>query len=182
MAAAIVFAAVFVLSFTVVPGLFGNRANQDRVINTGDPDNGATHVAAGIAGGPYSLRPATSGSHWNTAPTTVAPVGAPARWGTYEQVLPDEVLVHNLEHGGIGLHYNCPEQGGCPQLVQQLAGLIPASHSQFILSPYPNMDTRIAVTAWREHLYLDEFDEQAIRNFIEQYIDRAPESIRGNQF
>lgn len=55
------------------------------------PDIGRNHIAEGQLYEGYSSRPATSGPHW----------GAPARWGAYSAQLPDERLVHNLEHGGI---------------------------------------------------------------------------------
>ena len=75
---------------------------------------------------------------------------------------------------------DCP--GGCDELVTQLRGLVPADPSQFIVSPYPDMPAPIAITAWRHHLYLAEFDEAAITSFINQYKDKAPESIKGNTF
>ena len=50
------------------------------------------------------------------------------------------------------------------------------------MSPYPGMETRIAITAWRRHLHLDEFNEALIRQFIDTYQDKAPESVPGNTF
>ena len=107
-------------------------------------------------------------------------MSAPADWGVYNFPLPDEILVHNLEHGGIGIHYDCPD--GCDGLKAQLEGLVPANPSQYIVSPYPDMPSRIAITAWRRHLYLDEFDEGRIREFIDAFQDEAPESVPGNMF
>ena len=127
----------------------------------------------------YSTLPATSGPHWG-ARETPAGVPAPARWGIYEQFLPDEVLLHNLEHGGIGIHYNCPD--GCEDLVNDLEGLIGGNPTQFIMSPYPGMDSKIAITGWRHHLFLDELDVDQILDFIDAYQDRAPESVPGNLF
>ena len=54
--------------------------------------------------------------------------------------------------------------------------------SQFVITPYANMENKIAVTAWRRILFLDEFDETVIRGFIDAYRDRAPESVPGNMF
>jgi hypothetical protein len=102
------------------------------------------------------------------------------RWGAYTAEISDEALVHNLEHGGIGLHYNCP--GGCPEMVAQLVDLAPGDFSQFVISPYSNMESKIAVTAWRRILFLGEFDKDAIRGFIDAYRDRAPESVPDNMF
>ena len=128
----------------------------------------------------YGVLPA--GWSWRVGGSAVPPAGvpAPARWGVYDTPLPDEVLIHNLEHGGIGLHYDCPD--GCDELVQQLEDFLPRNKSQFILSPYSGMETRLAITAWRHHLYLDEFDEERVQEFVDAYQDRAPESVPGNSF
>ncbi len=144
------------------------------------PDQGGNHIAPGTSHVPYLTRPATSGPHWSTKPTSGAPDGAPVRWGVYDQPLPDEALVHNLEHGGIGLHYKCPEV--CPDLVKQLRESIPKDFTQFVLSPYPSMDHRIALTAWRHLLYLDSFDGPMIQEFIRAFKNRAPEDIPENMF
>ncbi len=148
-AGAIVFAVVFIGALVVNPRLLGNRNSQLRGLNTGGPipiarDQGNGHIAPGEAHAPYDTRPATSGPHWFTDRTTLAPYGAPARWGVYTEPLPDEVLVHNLEHGGVGLHYDCP--AGCPESVQALHDLVPGGGSLFILSPYSGMPKKIAVT------------------------------------
>ena len=184
---AVVLSAAFIASLLVPGGL--RSAARNRVtspINTGgpvpiQPDDGRQHLVAGEHwSGKYSTRPATSGPHWQTVPTSAAPDGAPARWGAYDHVLPDEVLIHNLEHGGIGLHYNCPD--GCPELAKQLTGIAGPNPALLIVSPYPNMDHKIAITSWRHVLYLDEFDEAKVRAFVDAYQDRAPESAPQNQF
>ncbi len=140
---------------------------------------GREHIANDVTGSGYTESPATSGPHW-FAPITFAVVPSPARWGVYELSLPDEVLVHNIEHGGVGIHYNCP--AGCADLIATLENLVPPNRTQFIMSPYLNMDTKIAITAWRHHMYLDQFDEPLIREFIATFQDKAPESILGNTF
>ena len=54
------------------------------------------HVEPGQEHLPYNSVPATSGWHYPFW----------ASWGVHGNVIPDEVLVHNLEHGGVGVHYN----------------------------------------------------------------------------
>ena len=68
------------------------------------------HIGAGASHGSYNSVPATSGWHY-------AQPLAPVRWGVHEEFLADEIRLHNLEHGGVAVHYNCPE--GCDELVQQ---------------------------------------------------------------
>jgi len=141
-----------------------------------DPDDGREHIDTDATySGTYSVVPATSGPHW-AGPMTPAGVPSPARWGRYESALPDEVLIHNLEHGGIGLHYDCV--GGCDEIVNALDDILPSNPSQYIMSPYPGLPSKIAITAWRRHLYLDEVDVREIIRFIEENQDNAPESFK----
>lgn len=158
-------------------------AADDLGVNSGghieiDPDDGRGHIFVSTPyQGTYSVVPATSGPHWSGR-ATPAGVPSPARWGRYESVLPDEVLIHNLEHGGIGIHYDC--NGGCPEIVKALNDILPLNPSQYIMSPYTGLPSKIAITAWRHHLYLDEVNVEEIRRFINEYQDRAPESVPQN--
>ena len=130
-------------------------------------DQGQEHVAPGQPHVDYNSVPATSGPHFGQ------PL-APARWGVHTQHLPDEVLVHNLEHGYVNVHYRCPEL--CPQLVGQLSAIIEdtgAQGAKVLLSPYLDMDAQVALTAWTFIETMDAFDEERVRAFI-----RAHESSR----
>ena len=131
------------------------------------PDQGGDHIGLGDSHPPYNSAPATSGRHYG------APL-APAPWGVYTEAIPDEVLIHNLEHGGIGVHYNCPN--GCDELVDQLAGVVRGS-GKIVMSPYPDMETRIALTAWNFLDAFDDFDEDRIEGFIDAHesSSNAPE-------
>lgn len=189
-AAGIALVLVGVAAVTVGPSVASMVTNGGVGVHTGghipvDEDDGRAHIGFGDPHAGYSVTPATSGPHYLMANVPNLGVSAPANWGEYEIALPDEVLIHNLEHGGIGLHYDCPS--GCPDIVAGLQDVIPEGNpSQFILSPYPGLKettgSRIAITAWRHHLYLDEVDAAEIDKFIGEYQDRAPESIKGNQF
>ena len=124
---------------------------------------GREHVVPGKEHPAYNSVPATSGWHYNLP---LAPVG----WGIYEDFVADEYLIHNLEHGGIGIHYNCP--GGCDELVRELTRIADrslAENLKVVLSPYPDMPTRIALTAWTFLDSFEEFDEDRIIEFIESH-------------
>ena len=127
------------------------------------PDLGVDHVLPGASHPDYNSVPATSGWHYSVP-------FAPAPWGIYDQALPDEVLVHNLEHAGIGIHYDCPE--GCAGLVDRLTQ-IAVEYSKVVLSPYPGMDSRISLTAWTFIDQMDDFDEGRIVAFIEEHMNAA---------
>jgi len=131
------------------------------------PDLGTNHISRGESHEPYNSIPATSGWHY-------ADVGSPTRWGTHNEVVPDEVLVHNLEHGGVGVHYNCPK--GCGDLVAKLSEIVERAN-KVIMSPYLDMDTTIALTAWNYIDNFEEFDEERIADFIGAHVNsrNAPE-------
>ena len=125
------------------------------------PSQGNAHIPLDQAHPPYNSTPATSGWHY------AVPL-APVPWGLYENPLPDEVLLHNLEHGGIGVHYDCPE--GCPDLVDDIvAAILSQPRTKILVSPYPAMPTRIALTAWNYLDAFDVFDEDRIVAFIEAH-------------
>ncbi len=177
--------ALLFIGSLLVPGGSGRQTSDNNNLNTGGPleimdDQGRSHVTPGEPAGPFLTQPAASGPHWITNPSDIVPTGSPARWGAYAAPLPDEVQIHNLEHGGIILNYNCSE--GCAELVDQLQSLIPGQGAQFILAPYPNMESRIAITSWRHQDKMDEFDADRLNEFIDAYLDRAPESVQGNLF
>ena len=116
---------------------------------------------------PYNSNPPTSGPH--------LPYIAP--WGIHPEPIVKELQVHNLEEGGVLVQYNCPK--GCPDLVASLKTIVLRYDSQVILAPYPEMDSRIALTAWTRIDKLDELDEKRIARFIEAYrgIDHHPKGL-----
>lgn len=58
---------------------------------------GRNHIPDDTKASNYNSNPPTSGDHYNQ----------PADWGIYPEALPDERVVHNLEHGGVWVSYNC---------------------------------------------------------------------------
>ena len=123
-------------------------------------DQGQTHVDPGADHPSYNSIPATSGPHF-------AQPLAPARWGVHPQPLADEVLIHNLEHGYVNMHYSCAEP--CPELVGELTTIVDDAverGGKVLLSPYPDMETKIALTAWTFIDTMEVFDKARIRDFM----------------
>ena len=195
---------VFILGLTISPAL-GSSSNSSKISGGGvnlegpvdtDKEDKRKEVGIGEPHDGYSIAPPTSGAYWYDLERPVPGVGvtSPAPWGKYETQLPNEILVANLLHGGIGLHYDCsrtldPEatsigKGGaiCEELIKQLSDLMPTNQFQFLMTPYSAFDEfPIMITGWRHHLKLKEFDEEKITEFINAYQDRAPlSSFRGN--
>lgn len=111
---------------------------------------------------------------WNTRPPTSGP-HAPtiAGWGVHTETVPEWYQIHNLEDGGVIVHYNCPE--GCAETVDELEEIIrdiDPDMDRTILHPYSNMDSRIAVTAWTRMITMDEVDKDEISDFIDSYVGK----------
>jgi hypothetical protein len=132
------------------------------------PDLGHLHIKQlGDPHAPYNSDPPTSGSHM----PGIAP------WGFYDRPIPREYQVHNLEDGGVLIQYNCPHS--CPDLVSKLENLFrkykkraetEKKYMHLVIAPYPNMDARIALTAWTRLDKLTDFDEARIDRFVEAYV------------
>jgi hypothetical protein len=134
-------------------------------------DKGQQHVA-------YNSKPPTSGPHWNIAGE------APVPWGIYKEPIPDEAQIHNLEHGGVTISYNCRD---CPELVSQIedfytrwtdANRLPMfpNSTKVVVAPYYDMSNKIALTAWGHIDTFDQFDEQRVIRFIEAFRNKGPET------
>jgi len=72
--------------------------------NVGDqtPVEPANHISPGTQAR-YLTDPPTSGPHYSVRGE------APLPWGFYARQYPPEDWVHNLEHGGVVILYNCPQ-------------------------------------------------------------------------
>ncbi|HXU69635.1 MAG TPA: DUF3105 domain-containing protein [Polyangia bacterium] len=120
----------------------------------------------------YQSNPPASGPHW---PMWQEP------WQPYPDGLPRERWVHNLEHGGIVLLYNCP--GGCDDVVGELTALWQATppdrynEQRVLIVPDSAMPHKVAAIAWGWRWQGESVDSGAIRCFMDARYDRAPESI-----
>jgi len=131
---------------------------------------GQEHIGIGEDHPPYNSNPPTSGWHY----------GAPADWGMYAEELPDEQLIHNLEHGGIWASYK-PEIG--EEQIRRLDYIIGVNdfYTKVIISPRSKNDSDIVVAAWRRLLELTapvtQEKEDQIIEFVERYRNKGPEFI-----
>lgn len=129
------------------------------------PTQDAPHLQSpGSPHPPYTSIPPTSGPH--------VPWLAP--WGVHRIPIPWEVQVHNLEDGGVIIHYRCDRP--CPDMVATLERLVGEYQTQVILAPERRLETAIALTAWGRIETMEVPDEPSIRRFIEAYrgIDHHP--------
>lgn len=125
----------------------------------------AQHIQPGDSHPDYNSNPPTSGWHYPK----------PAEWGFYDKELPDERLVHSLEHGGIWISYKNVSDSTRSKL-QQLAQEYPKS---VIITQRSENDTPIAVASWGKLMKLQSFDRDRIVEFIEKNMNYSPEPVAG---
>ena len=107
----------------------------------------------------YSTSPPTSGDHWDWW----------ARCGFYDDGLPDERIVHNLEHGNIVVSYNLPAGEELDKLKE--------FNNNFELAPawgvfryYDKINEGdVALSAWGVLDTMQGVDEDRIEEFFQTY-------------
>ena len=86
----------------------------------------------------YSSTPPTSGRHWSSW----------AECGFYTQSLPDERLVHNLEHGNVVISYNLTNRSEVTKLRDSLETIV-LFEDWGVARPYYKMEAgRVVLAAW----------------------------------
>ena len=129
----------------------------------------AQHIVRGQSHPDYNSVPATSGWHYSDS-------GAPIAWGTHSSFIPEEVLLHNLEHGGIAIQYNPDIDAEVIASIESYAENLPGYPACVILSPYPGLERPIALTAWGALMFKDSVDSE-IDSFFEAYVNKGPEYL-----
>ncbi len=125
-------------------------------------EQGREHIFPGQPHPAYNSDPPTSGWHFPQ----------PADWGYYNDELPDELVVHNLEHGGIWISVKSADD---TDVINKLVALSQRYRSKLIITLRPKNDSLMAVVAWTHLMKLDHYDEATIVNFIKRFKDRGPE-------
>ncbi len=156
------------LPFQTVGGTVGQQIADEGPASHIDPSTPAT----------YKFYPPTSGPHYGQP-------AAPVPWQTIA-TLPEGVYLHNLEHGGIAILYDCSNGGDCATLkdrltnyVRTLAPVEPRfSEVKIVMTPYSRgMQKKVALVAWHYVDFLDGYDQNEITSFYENHVNQAPEQI-----
>ncbi|PIP73575.1 MAG: hypothetical protein COW88_01395 [Candidatus Lloydbacteria bacterium CG22_combo_CG10-13_8_21_14_all_47_15] len=133
---------------------------------------GRTHIDVGEHHPEYSSNPPSSGWHYPS----------PARTGFYDTPIPDEMLVHNLEHGEIWIAYHPRISDTAKDTLRDFAD------TYVVVAPRESNDADIALVSWTrvdtfnlEENELHETYQKRIEDFIRRYDNRGPENLRGIQ-
>ncbi len=129
-----------------LPGQFYEAQSREHI------DVGAKHSA-------YNSNPPSGGWHY----------AVPAQTGIYDKELPDEQVIHNLEHGHIWFAY---KPNLAKEQIEKLAEIAKDYGLRIIMTPRTANDSPIAIVAW-EHVYkldvIDDTAESQIRAFVGAY-------------
>ena len=116
----------------------------------------------------YSTTPPTSGDHW----------GRWADCGFYPNGLPDELIVHNLEHGNIVVSYNLSEEQEIAGLRRALADIELAEEWGVTRSYDKITEGMVSVAAWGRRARMPGFDLSTLAGFFAAYAGAVgPERI-----
>lgn len=126
------------------------------------PQMGRDHLVQGEAPPDYKSSPATSGDHSSTT----------AECGIYTSEVPDEVQVHNLEHGAVVIQYQPGLDSAAIQALQEYART-KASH--ILVAPRADLDDPVVVTSWTRMLRLRTADIGTIDVYYDQFVLSGPE-------
>ena len=123
-----------------------------------------------VAPGGYSTVPPTSGQHW----------GEWSYCGFYYHPLPDEMLVHNLEHGNIIVSYNLPDDADIAALRAAVEA-IPLAEEFAIVRRYHEIpEGMVAITTWGVLDRMLGVDPERIARFFADYPgNTGPEFANG---
>lgn len=130
-------------------------------VGTREPNAGNAHTPQRGVQVTYTKVPPTSGNHWEMPH---------AGWGVKDESVEDELVVHNLEHGGIAIQY---KPGLPPQELADLKTLVrqlnAGQYRKVLLRPYIEMEPNIVLTAWTWRHELQSFDRDQIVNFVRSH-------------
>jgi hypothetical protein len=111
---------------------------------------------------PYNSDPPTSGDH---AGSQVAP------WDIFDETLPPETFVHNLEHGGTVIHY----KGLSDENIERLEAIIEDNPDTVLMMPNETVTKPIVLTAWRAMQTCERVNTFVIEEFIKRRCNKSPE-------
>lgn len=142
-------------------GFIAPRLTKKEVLGEAFPSQGQTHIEIGATHPTYNSNPPSSGHHY----------AKPADWGVYQTELPDEQLVHNLEHGGIWISYKDIDA----ETKSKIEDFAKQHPNKMIVTPRAKNDKKIALASWTRLLTLDAFDEATASAFVSANKNQAPE-------
>ena len=123
----------------------------------------APHMNPEDAAPEYSSNPPSSGLH---LPST-APGGA------VDETIDSRLLVHNLEHGYVIIHY----KGISESETNEIHDMVDAYADGVIAQPNPEITSPIAMVSWGALQTCKDVSIPVIKSFIKEHCNKGPEKI-----
>lgn len=161
---------IAVVTAAIVYGLYfiaRNIAPKGDDFSRAIPVMEASHMVSDSPPPTYNSNPPTSGPHY----------GQTAQSGFRKEIITDQYIIHNLEHGDIWISYNPRVTDEIKEELKQFAA------AKVIITPREANDADITLAAWGR---LDSFNVEnnalpinRVKDFIKRYINRGPEKVPG---
>lgn len=169
----IIVTAVVVVGFGALVVLKNNNEPKEPIIGTQHASLGQKHLNnLNEKHEAYNSQLPSSGPHYVQ----------PAPWGIKTTTVPDEQLIHNEEHGGVIIAYKPDLPQDQLSKLQQLANNLTATDSPYakkgfkvLMFPRAKNDKPIELASWTYTLDLDQLNQQTIRTFYRQHLNKSPE-------
>ncbi|HVU90703.1 MAG TPA: DUF3105 domain-containing protein [Jatrophihabitans sp.] len=98
--------------------------------------------------------------------------------GIYNDAVPSENAVHDLENGAVWITYQPGlDAAGVAALRNLVASYGPAG-SYVTLSPYPGLSSKVVATAWGVQLKLDSATDARLKQFVDTYRKGAQAPVK----
>ncbi|MEA9985916.1 DUF3105 domain-containing protein [Subtercola vilae] len=110
------------------------------------------HVTGSVT---YAQVPPVGGNH--------APVWL--NCGVYDQAVPNENAVHDLEHGAVWVTYDATQITG--DTLTKLRAELPTTY--IVLSPYVGLPSPVVASAWGAQIQLTGVDDTRLADFLKTY-------------
>lgn len=110
----------------------------------------------------YAQTPPVGGDH----------AGQAQQCGIYSAPIRNEAAVHSLEHGAVWITYRTDLNTEAVRQLEQLAG---GAQPWALLSPLPEQDELIVITAWGRQLAVSDAADPRLTTFVRVYAD-APDA------
>lgn len=129
-------------------------------------------ISAGQEHEPYTSTPPTSGPY----------VEQEVQFGVHKEQLAEELQARALRGGAVLIQYG-PETDATTltqleNLFKRLQNENAEKYCRLILAPYDKLDPKqLALTAWGRIDKLSSYDENRIKSFIDEWIDKGPEQL-----
>ncbi len=124
----------------------------------------ADHIADGEMHPEYNSNPPTSGWHY----------AQDAQLRFYTDTIPDETLVHNLEHGQVWISFRDADDQDAIDALRDIQRQYPGT---VIVTLRPENDSRIVAASWGRMLQLEALDTDQLYAYILRYRNQSPEPL-----